>query len=75
MGLLHAILLRRSIPQTTVSSADRHQLDVPPADEAVGDMIRIPGGMHAEAFNTSTSVLDLVVSCAGGLAIEADSNR
>jgi hypothetical protein len=72
---LHVTPLRRSIPQITVSSSDTDQLDLPPADETVGDMIGIPGGMHAEAFNTSTSVSDLVVSCAGGLAIEADSNR
>ena len=72
---MHVTPLRRSIPQITVSSSDTDELDLPPADETVGDMIRIPDGMHAEAFNTSTSVSDLVVSCAGGLAIEADSNR
>ena len=75
LGLLHATLLRRSIPQITVSSSDTDQFDLPPADETVGDMIRIPGGMHAEAINTSTSVSGLVASCAGGLAMEADSSR
>ena len=58
LGPLHVTPLRRSIPQITVSSSDTDQLDLPPADETVGDMIRIPGGMHAEAFKTSTSVSD-----------------
>ena len=57
-GPLHVTPLRRSIPQITVSSSDTDELDVPPVDETVGDMIWIPGGMHAEALNTSTSVLD-----------------
>jgi hypothetical protein len=59
----------------TVSSSDTDEFDLPPADETVGDMIRIPGGAHAEAINTSTSVSGLVASGAGGLAIEADSSR
>ena len=75
LGLLHVTLLRRSIPQMTVSSSDTDQFDLPPADDPVSDMIRIPGGTHAEAINTSTSVSGLVASCAGGLAMEADSSR
>ena len=75
LGLLHVTLLRRSIPQMTVSSPDTDQFDLPPADETVGYMIRITGGAHAEAINTSTNVSGLVASCAGGLAIEADSSR
>ena len=75
LGLLHVTLLRRSIPQMTVSSSDTVQLGLPPADETVSDMIRIPGGTHAEAINTPTSVSGLVASCAGGLAMEADSSR
>jgi hypothetical protein len=74
LGLLHVTLLRRSIPQMIVSS-DTDQFDLPPADETVGYMIRIPGGTHAEAINTSTNVSGLVGSCAGGSAIEADSSR
>jgi hypothetical protein len=31
----------------TVSWSDTDQFDLPPADETVGDMIRIPGGTHA----------------------------
>ena len=74
-GLLHATLLRRSIPQMTVSSPGTDRFDLPLADETVGDMIRIPGGTHAEAIATSTSVSGLVASCAGGLAMEANSSR
>jgi hypothetical protein len=59
----------------TVSSSDTVQLDLPPADDPVSDVIRISGGVHAEAIKYSTSVSGLVASCAGGLAIEANSSR
>jgi hypothetical protein len=75
LGLLHATSLRRSIPQITLWLSDTDQFDLPSADETVGDMIRIPGGVHAEAINISTSVSGLVASRAGGLAMEADSSR
>jgi hypothetical protein len=75
LGLLHATSLRRSIPQITLWLSDTDQLDLPSADETVGDIIRIPGGVHAEAINISTSVSGLVASRAGGLAMEADSSR
>jgi uncharacterized RmlC-like cupin family protein len=55
--------------------SDTDQFDLPSADERVGDMIRIPGGVHAKAINISTSVSGLVASRAGGLAMEADSSR
>jgi len=75
LGLLHTTSLRRSIPQISVLSSDTDPFDLPPADVTVGDMIRIPSGAHAEAINTSTSPSGLVASCAGGLAMEADSSR
>jgi hypothetical protein len=73
LGLLHATSLRRSIRQITLWLSDTDQFDLP--SETVGDMIRIPGGVHAEAINISTSVSGLVASRAGGLAMEADSSR
>jgi hypothetical protein len=59
----------------TVSSPGTDRFDLPLADETVGDMIRIPGGTHAEAIATLTSVSGLVASCGGGLAMEANSSR
>jgi hypothetical protein len=47
LGLLHATSLRRSIPQITLWLSDTDQFDLLSAAETVGDMIRIPGGVHA----------------------------
>src|SRR5262249_9442232 len=66
LGLLHASLLRRSIPKIPAPPPDTDRLDLPPARETVG--------MPAQAISTSTSVSGLVASCAGGLAMEADSS-
>ena len=69
LGLLHATLLRRSITvDERLVAPGRTGFDLPLVDEAVGDMIRIPGGARVEAINTSTRKY-LVVSCAGGLAL------
>jgi hypothetical protein len=75
LGLLHTTSLRRSIPLITLWLSDADQFDLPSADETVGDVIRILGAMHAEAIDISASVSGLVASCAGGLAMEADSSR